>query len=114
MQVHEVEAKVATMMPELLEVLRDMVAMPSVAFPGYPPEPVVRMADEALRQFREAGFDDARLMEAPTGFQPIYAELQGPPGSPVVVLYAHYDVQPAPEAQGWTTDPWTAVEKDGR
>ena len=25
----------------------------------------------------------------------------------MVMLYAHYDVQPAPPEQGWTTDPWT-------
>ena len=31
------------------------------------------------------------------------------------MLYAHYDVQPAPPEQGWTTDPWTATHKaDGR
>ena len=28
------------------------------------------------------------------------------------MLYAHYDVQPAPPEQGWTTDPWTATRKD--
>jgi acetylornithine deacetylase/succinyl-diaminopimelate desuccinylase-like protein len=31
------------------------------------------------------------------------------------MLYAHYDVQPAPPEQGWTSDPWTATAKpDGR
>ena len=31
------------------------------------------------------------------------------------MLYAHYDVQPAPPEQGWTTDPWTPTTKaDGR
>jgi acetylornithine deacetylase/succinyl-diaminopimelate desuccinylase-like protein len=31
------------------------------------------------------------------------------------VFYAHYDVQPAPLEQGWTSDPWTATRKgDGR
>jgi acetylornithine deacetylase/succinyl-diaminopimelate desuccinylase-like protein len=28
------------------------------------------------------------------------------------MLYAHYDVQPAPPEQGWTSDPWTATRKD--
>jgi acetylornithine deacetylase/succinyl-diaminopimelate desuccinylase-like protein len=28
------------------------------------------------------------------------------------MLYAHYDVQPAPMEQGWTSDPWTPTRKD--
>jgi acetylornithine deacetylase/succinyl-diaminopimelate desuccinylase-like protein len=28
------------------------------------------------------------------------------------MLYAHYDVQPAPPEQGWTSDPWTVIRKD--
>jgi acetylornithine deacetylase/succinyl-diaminopimelate desuccinylase-like protein len=28
------------------------------------------------------------------------------------MLYAHYDVQPAPSEQGWSTDPWTPTRKD--
>ena len=35
-------------------------------------------------------------------------------GAPTVLLYAHYDVQPAPVEAGWDTDPWTAELKDGR
>ena len=91
------------------------MAIPSIAFPGYPSEPVETMADQALQMFREVGFTDARLMPVPSGYPPIYGEIRGPEGSPVVMLYAHYDVQPAPPEQGWTSDPWTPTTKaDGR
>jgi acetylornithine deacetylase/succinyl-diaminopimelate desuccinylase-like protein len=115
MQAHEIAGRTAALMPGLLEDLERLVAIPSVAFPGYPSEPVERMAEQTLRMFREVGFADARFMEVPTGYPPIYGEIPGPEGSPVVMLYAHYDVQPAPPEQGWTSDPWTATRReDGR
>jgi acetylornithine deacetylase/succinyl-diaminopimelate desuccinylase-like protein len=115
MEASEIRSKVAEMMPELLADLGRLVAIPSVAFPGYPPEPVHQMAGEALRLFREAGFATAELQHVPAGYPPVYGEIPGPDGTPTVMLYAHYDVQPAPPEQGWTSDPWTATAKpDGR
>jgi acetylornithine deacetylase/succinyl-diaminopimelate desuccinylase-like protein len=108
----EIRSRAADLMPQLLTDLERLVAIPSVAFPGYPPEPVAQMADEALRLFREAGFANAELQEVPAGYPPVYGEIPGPDGAPTVMLYAHYDVQPAPPEQGWTSDPWTATRKD--
>jgi acetylornithine deacetylase/succinyl-diaminopimelate desuccinylase-like protein len=108
----ELRSRAAALMPELLTDLERLVGIPSVAFPGYPPEPVHRMADEALRLFREAGFASAEQQEVPAGYPPVYGEIPGPEGAPTVMLYAHYDVQPAPPEQGWTSDPWTATRKD--
>ena len=115
MNVNEIASKAAALMPGLIKDLEELVAIPSIAFPGYPSEPVERMGRVTLEMFQRAGFRDARLMEVPSGYPPIYAELPGPEGSPVVVLYAHYDVQPAPPEQGWSSDPWTPTRKeDGR
>jgi acetylornithine deacetylase/succinyl-diaminopimelate desuccinylase-like protein len=112
MNVNEVASKAAALMPGLLKDLEELVAIPSIAFPGYPAEPVERMGRVTLEMFQQAGFGDARFMDVPSGYPPIYAELPGPEGSPVVVLYAHYDVQPAPPEQGWTSDPWTPTRKE--
>lgn len=115
METTEIVEKAAELMPGLISDLEKLVAIPSIAFPGYPAEPVEEMGDLVLRMFREVGFTNAQLMEVPSGYAPVYGEIQGPEGAPTVVLYAHYDVQPAPPEQGWTSDPWTATRKeDGR
>jgi cysteinylglycine-S-conjugate dipeptidase len=107
-----VRSLVAGLMPDLLAELAALVAIPSIAFPGFPPEPVHRMSEAVLDLFRRSGVDDVRLLEIPGGYPAVYADVPGPAGSPTVLLYAHYDVQPAPVEQGWDTDPWTATRKD--
>ena len=112
MDLEDARTRVAALMPQMMDDLMSLVAVPSVAFPGYPPEPVEEMAQRTLELFRDAGVANARLMDVPDGYRPVYGEIAGPPGSPVVMLYAHYDVQPAPIEQGWTSDPWTPTRKD--
>jgi len=57
----------------------------------------------------------ARLLDIPGGYPAVWAEIPAPPDAPTVLLYAHYDVQPAPPSQGWDTDPFVAsTGADGR
>ena len=113
METQEIADKAAALMPGLLEDLERAGRDPVDRVPRVPARAGGRDgASETLQMFQEVGFADARLMEVPTGYPPIYGEIAGPEGSPVVVLYAHYDVQPAPPEQGWTSDPWTATRKD--
>jgi cysteinylglycine-S-conjugate dipeptidase len=86
--------------------LERLVAIPSIAFAGYPREPL----DEAAETVK-AMFDDARFVDVPDEAPSVFAEYPGP--GPTVLLYAHYDVQPAPP-EGWETDPFTPVVRDGR
>lgn len=109
----ELRTAIAGVMPEVIAELKEMVAIPSVAFPAFPAEPVHRMADRAVAAFQRYGVP-ARLQEVPGGYPAVWAEIPGPQGSPTVLLYGHYDVQPAPHDQGWDTEPFEATEKDGR
>jgi acetylornithine deacetylase/succinyl-diaminopimelate desuccinylase-like protein len=109
-----VSDRIDALMPELIDDLATLVAIPSVAFPGFPAEPVHRMADAVVELFRRSGVP-ARLLDIPDGYPAVWAEVPAPPGAPTVLLYAHYDVQPAPPEQGWATDPFIATTgADGR
>ena len=60
MDLQEVRSRVSALMPDILGELDELVALPSIAFPGYPPAPVEAMANRTLELFREAGVTNAR------------------------------------------------------
>jgi len=111
-QTDDLKAAAAELMPEVIERLEHLVRIPSVAFPGFDPEPVHRMGEAVVELFEAAGAEGVRLLAVPGGYPCVYADLPGPEGSPTVLLYAHYDVQPAPESQGWSSSPFEPVTKD--
>lgn len=105
----------AELMPEIIERLEALVRIPSIAFPGFDSAPVHAMGAAVVELFEAAGAHGVKLLDVPGGYPCVYADLPGPAGSPTVLLYAHYDVQPAPKSQGWTSEPFEPVTKeDGR
>lgn len=102
----------AALMPEVIERLEALVRIPSVAFPGFDPAPVHEMGRAVVDLFEAAGAAGVSLVDVPDGYPCVFADLPGPEGSPTVLLYAHYDVQPAPESQEWTSSPFEPVTKD--
>ncbi|MFD5575174.1 MULTISPECIES: dipeptidase [Streptomyces] len=95
--------------------LAELVAIPSVADPRqFPPEECARAARWVADAFTEAGLIDVRLEETPDGSHAVLGHRPGPPGSPTVLLYCHYDVQPPLGEAAWTSPPFTLTERDGR
>ena len=113
MGVDELQAALAAGRDRLQEDLKRLVAIPSVAFDGFPPEPLRAAADAVEALLRDAGAPEVRRLEVPRDPPALLAEWPGPAGAPTVLLYAHYDVQPAPPA-GWSTPPFTPVVRGGR
>ncbi len=110
----EIVLQTRALMPDVIRDLKDLIRFPSVAFPGYPQEPVIAMADATVGLLRKYGLSNARLIDVPGGYPAVYGEIHAPPGKPTVLMYAHYDVQPAQKKDGWDTDPWEPREKGGR
>src|SRR5690349_12796150 len=87
--------------------LAELVAFRSVADPEqYPPEECEKAAAWVRDAFAEAGLADVTLSRTPDGSMAVHAHAPAPGGAPTVLLYSHYDVQPALEEQGWTTPPF--------
>ncbi len=109
----EVRSRAKALMPGLTEDLKDLVSHASCSFPGYPEEPVHDMRRASMELLEKHGAE-VRELDLGEGKPAIYGDMPGPEGAPTVLLYAHYDVQPAPVEAGWDTDPWKAELKDGR
>ena len=109
----EVRSRAQGLMPELTEDLVELVSHASCSFPGYPEEPVHAMRRASMELLERHGAE-VRELDLGEGKPAIYGDIAGPEGAPTVLLYAHYDVQPAPVEAGWDTDPWKAEIKDGR
>lgn len=85
--------------------------IPSCAFAGFPREPVHAAADEVVRIFTSVGLT-TDLLPIPGGEPAVVG--RGGEGDRRVVLYAHYDVQPAGDLAAWHSEPFVPTERDGR
>lgn len=95
---------------ELLEMLR----IPSLSGDPAHAGDIRRMAEWLETHMRDLGLDHVAIM--PTAGHPVvYGEWLGAgPEKPTVLVYGHYDVVPALMEDGWHTDPFDPVVKDGR
>lgn len=111
----DIAQAVRQIMPAVIDSLKQLVSIPSIAMQGYPREQVLEAARITEAQLKAAGFQQVRQLEDFSEEYPaIYGEIPGPPGSPTVLLYAHYDVQPAGRAQEWSSPPFEPTERNGR
>ncbi len=94
---------------ELLELLR----IPSVSADSSFKDDVRRAAEFVKNKLTEAGLDKAQLVETP-GHPVVYAEKIVDPALPTVLVYGHYDVQPADPYELWKTPPFEPTIRNER
>lgn len=98
-------------MPGLQADLEHLVRIPSCAFPGFPREPVRKAAAETERLFANSGMK-TDLMPVDGGEPAVIGRIGE--GDARVLLYAHYDVQPAGDLDSWSSPPFEPTLRDGR
>ena len=98
---------------EFVGQLRDLLVIPSVSsLPEHAPDVELAAAWVAGR-LAAVGMESVQVM--PTGGHPVvYGEWLHAPGKPTVLLYGHFDVQPADPLALWTTPPFEPAVRDGR
>ena len=94
--------------------LHEMLRIPSLSGDPAHAGDIRLMADWLATHMRDLGLDNVAVM--PTAGHPVaYGEWLGAgPDKPTVLVYGHYDVVPALMEDGWHTDPFEPVEKDGK
>ncbi|MEN9347884.1 MAG: hypothetical protein RLZZ77_1395 [Bacteroidota bacterium] len=89
---------------ELFELLR----IPSVSANPAHAADMARTAEATAQRLREAGADNVEI--CPTaGYSIVYGEKMIDPSKPTVLVYGHYDVQPAEPLELWTTPAFEPV-----
>jgi acetylornithine deacetylase/succinyl-diaminopimelate desuccinylase-like protein len=88
-----------------LNQLLDLIRIPSVsALPHYMPD-VVRAAEWTAQKMTAAGIENVEVME--TGGHPVvYGDWLHANGRPTILIYGHFDVQPADPLDQWDHPPF--------
>lgn len=94
--------------------LHELLRIPSLSGdPAYAGD-IRRAADWLAEHLRGLGADNVQVMET-AGHPVVYGEWLGAgPDKPTVLVYGHYDVVPASIEDGWDTEPFEPVERDGK
>lgn len=94
---------------ELFELLR----IPSVSADASYKNDVVKTAAVIKEKLAAAGADKVEICET-AGYPIVYGEKIIDAKLPTILVYGHYDVQPADPIELWTSGPFEPVIKDGK
>lgn len=94
---------------ELLELLR----IPSISTQKDHVPDMHRAAEYVAKKLEAAGAEDVAIM--PTGGHPVvYGTKKVDASAPTVLVYGHYDVQPAEPLDQWVSPPFEPTIRDGK
>ncbi|MCQ8192702.1 M20/M25/M40 family metallo-hydrolase [Streptomyces rugosispiralis] len=104
----EIFAYVDERQKSYVERLLDYISRPSISASGEGIDDVARYIGDRMR---EIGLDTELV---PTAGAPMVFGHRTGSGGPTLLLYGHYDVQPADLSDGWVSPPFEPTIRDGR
>jgi acetylornithine deacetylase/succinyl-diaminopimelate desuccinylase-like protein len=96
-----------------LNELLDLLRIPSVSAKSEHKDDMINCANAFKQRLLEAGADKVEIF-ATLGHPIVYAEKIIDPSKPTVLVYGHYDVQPAEPLELWNSGPFDPVIIDGK
>ena len=106
-------AYINTHKERFLNELLDLLRIPSVSAKTEHKKDMVTCAESVKHSLLEAGADKAMIIET-DGHPIVYGEKMTDPTMPTVLVYGHYDVQPADPLELWHSGPFEPTIKDGK
>lgn len=93
--------------------LNDFLAIPSVSTKPENRSDMERCAKWLVNHLEKIGMQNVKIF--PTEGHPIvYADWLHAAGKPTILIYGHYDVQPAEPLELWESEPFTGTIRDGK
>lgn len=96
-----------------LEGLIEFLRIPSISTAPEHRGDVERAAEFVAADLRASGMERVELIRAEGHHPLVSAEWLHAPGKPTLLLYGHYDVQPAEPLNEWTTPPFEPTIRNG-
>jgi len=96
-----------------LNEMMDLLRIPSVSAKSEHKKDMADCAQAVKKSLLDAGADKAEVKQT-EGFPVVYAEKIIDKNKPTVLVYGHYDVQPAEPLELWHSKPFEPVIKDGK
>src|SRR5215216_3099929 len=87
---------------ELIEVLK----IPSISTDAEYNSEVMRAAEWMANHLKGLGIENVEIMPTDGGHPVVYGDYLKKPGAATVLVYGHYDVQPADPLELWETGPF--------
>jgi acetylornithine deacetylase/succinyl-diaminopimelate desuccinylase-like protein len=92
--------------------LKEFISIPSVSSQTEHAQDMRRCAEWISTHLKATGLEHVQVMDT-AGHPIVYADWLGAPGTPTVLLYGHYDVQPVDPVDLWSSPPFEATLRDG-